>query len=96
MAQHPRIPTDVQRYLATEIAYAGGREVLAALCRRLNLTEANVRHSAAVLRDYGNISSPFVLFALAATLEAKEPGGYWWLSTFGAGFSCHGALLRVE
>ena len=78
------------------VMHAGGREVLAALCRRLNLTEANVRHSAAVLRDYGNISSPFVLFALAATLEAKEPGGYWWLSTFGAGFSCHGALLRVE
>ncbi len=27
MAQHPRIPTDVQRHLASEIAAAGGREV---------------------------------------------------------------------
>ncbi len=27
MAQHPRIPADVQRHLATEIAAAGGREV---------------------------------------------------------------------
>jgi len=21
--------------------------------------------------------------------------GWWWLSSFGAGFSCHGALLEV-
>ncbi len=78
------------------ILHAGGRAVLAALRRRLNLSEADVRHSAAVLREYGNVSSPFVLFALQAALTAKEPGGHWWLSTFGAGFSCHGALLRVE
>ena len=78
------------------ILHAGGREVLAALRRRLNLSEADVRHSAAVLRDHGNISSPFVLFALQAALAAAAPGGWWWLSSFGAGFSCHGALLRVE
>ena len=78
------------------ILHAGGREVLMALRRRLDLSEADVSHSAAVLREYGNVSSPFVLFALQAALAAQEPGGRWWLSTFGAGFSCHGVLLRVE
>jgi hypothetical protein len=23
------------------------------------------------------------------------PPGLWWMSSFGAGFSCHGALLEV-
>jgi alkylresorcinol/alkylpyrone synthase len=23
-------------------------------------------------------------------------GGYWWMCSFGAGFSCHGALLVVQ
>jgi len=24
------------------------------------------------------------------------PDGLWWLSAFGAGFSCHGAFLEVS
>jgi alkylresorcinol/alkylpyrone synthase len=48
-----------------------------------------------MLRDYGNLSSPFVLFVLDAALRAHAPGGSWWMSSFGAGFSCHGALLEV-
>ncbi len=78
------------------VLHAGGREVLAALRERLHLSASEVRHSADLLRDCGNISSPFVLFALQKSLAENNPGGWWWLSSFGAGFSCHGALLRVE
>jgi alkylresorcinol/alkylpyrone synthase len=78
------------------ILHAGGREVLAALQRRLGLSESDLRRSAAVLSDYGNVSSPFVLFVLERTLAESAPGGWWWLSSFGAGFSCHGALLKVD
>jgi alkylresorcinol/alkylpyrone synthase len=78
------------------ILHAGGREVLAALQRRLGLSESDLRRSAAVLSDYGNVSSPFVLFVLERALAESEPGGWWWLSSFGAGFSCHGALLKVD
>ena len=49
-----------------------------------------------MLSDYGNVSSPFVLFVLERTLAESAPGGWWWLSSFGAGFSCHGALLKVD
>ena len=76
--------------------HAGGREVLAALQKRLSLGEADLRLSAAVLRDFGNVSSPFVLFVLERALAQNTPGGWWWLSSFGAGFSCHGALLKVD
>jgi alkylresorcinol/alkylpyrone synthase len=37
-----------------------------------------------------------VLFVLAAALAERERGGWWWMSSFGAGFSCHGALLKVS
>lgn len=78
------------------ILHAGGREVLIALRQAMGLSEHQVRHSAGILRDCGNISSPLVLFALEAALADHAPGGWWWLSSFGAGFSCHGALLRVD
>ena len=77
------------------ILHAGGRDVLLALQERLGLTEPDLRWSAVVLRDFGNLSSPFVLFVLKAALADDAPGGLWWMSSFGAGFSCHGALLEV-
>ena len=77
------------------IFHAGGRDVLSALRDRVGLTEADVRHSAAVLREFGNISSPTVLFVLERALHDTVPDGLWWMSAFGAGFSCHGALLEI-
>ena len=82
--------------IAAWIMHAGGRDVLMHLRKMLALTEEDLRWSAAVLRDCGNLSSPFVLFVLHAALGGNAPGGLWWMSSFGAGFSCHGALLEVE
>ena len=67
----------------------------AGVARQLGLTESDVRHSAAVLREFGNISSPTVYFVLDRALHDAVPDGLWWMSAFGAGFSCHGALLEV-
>lgn len=78
------------------ILHPGGRDVLLALQAGLGLAEHQLRHSASVLKNYGNMSSPCVLFALRSALEETTQGGRWWLSSFGAGFSCHGALLSVE
>jgi alkylresorcinol/alkylpyrone synthase len=78
------------------IFHAGGRDVLLALERAFLLDGEDLRYSAAMLRQYGNLSSAFVYFVLQAALADEAPGGYWWLSSFGAGFSCHGALLKVD
>jgi predicted naringenin-chalcone synthase len=78
------------------IMHAGGRDVLLALQRRFDLQPDDLRYSAAMLREYGNLSSAFVYFVLQAALAEDAPGGWWWLSAFGAGFSCHGALLEVQ
>ena len=82
--------------VAAWILHAGGRDVLLALERRFELDGDAFRYSAGVLREYGNLSSAFVYFVLEAALADGAPGGWWWLSSFGAGFSCHGALLRVD
>jgi alkylresorcinol/alkylpyrone synthase len=78
------------------ILHTGGRDVILALRDRLRLSEADVRHSTAVLREFGNISSPTVYFVLERALHDTVPDGLWWMSAFGAGFSCHGALLEVR
>ena len=82
--------------IAAWIMHAGGRDVLLALEKRFELDRAAFRYSAAMLREYGNLSSAFVYFVLEAALADPAPDGWWWLSSFGAGFSCHGALLRVD
>jgi alkylresorcinol/alkylpyrone synthase len=77
------------------ILHAGGRDVLKALQGRLDVEAHELGYSAAMLHEYGNMSSAFVYFVLQAALAASAPRGWWWVSSFGAGFSCHGALLRV-
>ncbi|MGH8710116.1 MAG: type III polyketide synthase [Burkholderiales bacterium] len=82
--------------ISTWIWHAGGRDVLAALQQRLSLAAADLNWSSTVLSEFGNLSSPFVYFVLQAALKGNAPGGWWWLSSFGAGFSCHGALLQIQ
>jgi len=84
------------RHVGAWIMHAGGRDVLQALEQRLELRPDDLRYSAAMLREYGNLSSAFVYFVLEAALADDAAPGWWWLSSFGAGFSCHGALLEVH
>jgi alkylresorcinol/alkylpyrone synthase len=81
--------------ISTWIWHAGGRTVLERLRALAGLAESETRRSAEILARFGNLSSAFVLFVLQAALEENAREGWWWMSSFGAGFSCHGALLRV-
>jgi predicted naringenin-chalcone synthase len=77
------------------ILHPGGRDVLMALAREFVLGDPDMRWSAAISREYGNLSSASVLFVLQTALADSAPNGYWWMCSFGAGFSCQGALLEV-
>jgi predicted naringenin-chalcone synthase len=85
-----------QSEISTWILHAGGRDVLLALEKKFNLSAAETCWSANILREFGNLSSPFVLFVLEKALRENAPGGLWWIASFGAGFSSHGVLLEVE
>jgi len=88
---------EIQRsQIAAWIFHPGGRDVLVALRRQLGLSPSDTRWSESVLGEFGNLSSQSVFFVLQAALADSAPDGWWWLSSFGAGFSCHGALLEVR
>jgi len=92
LERHALSKDDLHRW----IWHGGGKNVLDALQLRLGLDDEAVRPSRKVLREYGNMSSAFVYFVLQAVMEDKPAPGWWWMSSFGAGFSCHGALLRAS
>ena len=77
------------------IVHSGGRDVLAALSSGLALDPARLHWSSAVLREFGNVSSPSVIFTLEKALAGNARPGPWFMAAFGAGISCHGALLQV-
>jgi alkylresorcinol/alkylpyrone synthase len=85
-----------QAQVSEWIFHAGGRDVLLALEADLGLRPDALRYSREALRRYGNLSSAFVYFVLEAALRDRASGGWWWLCSFGAGFTCHGALLAVD
>jgi alkylresorcinol/alkylpyrone synthase len=84
------------RHISTWIWHAGGRDVLLALRDAFVLEDEALCWSAAVLRELGNVSSSCVFHVLQRALTNGAPSGWWWMSSFGAGFSCHGALLQVQ
>jgi predicted naringenin-chalcone synthase len=81
------------RPVARVVAHTGGRDVIEALTPVVapHSLEATTR----VLRAYGNMSSPSVLFALEETLRDGGPNGSgdFWLVSFGAGFAAHSCRL---
>jgi len=81
------------RPVSRVVAHSGGRDVLDAL--EPVVAPHSLAVSANILRDYGNMSSPSVLFALAETLKEGPPAadGDFWLVSFGAGFSAHSCRL---
>lgn len=77
------------------VFHPGGRDVLLALQESLGLTQTDTRWSQSVLSEFGNLSSASLFFVLEAAFADSAPNGHWWMCSFGAGFSCHGALLNV-
>ncbi len=78
------------------IAHPGGIKVIAAYEESLRLGNGAMQHARAVLRDYGNMSSPTVLFVLKRFLDNGEarPGDHALLTALGPGFSAENVLLR--
>jgi alkylresorcinol/alkylpyrone synthase len=75
--------------------HPGGRDVIDAI--RPLLAPHDMRASERVLRDFGNMSSPSVLFVLEQVLEnAPDAPGDIWLCSFGAGFAAHSCRLARE
>jgi predicted naringenin-chalcone synthase len=76
--------------------HPGGSKILDYLQQRLALDEAQMEYSRAVLRDYGNMSSPTILFVLDQIQRRGRPapGDFAVLMAFGPGLTMEAALVQ--
>ncbi len=91
LRRHGLAPKDLEFF----VLHPGGRRVLEALERTLELNPAQTATSWDVLAHYGNQSSASVLFVLRETL-GQGPRGYGLLAAFGPGITVELALLRGQ
>ena len=102
------LPVFIQRLLKpynldkTEIdfwaVHPGGRAILDTVQQRLDLSVLQIEDSRAVLRDYGNMSSPSVLFVLKRMLQRLQNGEalqHCVAMAFGPGLTLEGCLLEI-
>jgi predicted naringenin-chalcone synthase len=77
--------------------HPGGTQVLMAVEKHLQLTPETLRFSYETFRDYGNMSSPTVMFVLRKILDAASPRKHdrLLLLSFGAGFTAFAALVEA-
>jgi len=78
------------------VVHPGGRKVMDDGQRHLGLTDAQIRFSRAVLRNYGNMSSPTVMFVLDEVVRNGDPcrGDWGIMVALGPGMAAEVALLR--
>ena len=90
-AVHALYPSQANPPVDAIVVHPGGRDVLAAITQRI--PQHSLESSATVLRRYGNMSSPSILFALQQHLNQTDSPRHLWISSFGAGFTCFGFQL---
>ncbi|MCF6093769.1 type III polyketide synthase [Microaerobacter geothermalis] len=77
------------------ITHPGGMKVIAAYEESLGIPSQKLSSAKQVLKDYGNMSSPTVLFVLQQVLESPvHKGDYGLIAALGPGFSSE--LLLVQ
>jgi alkylresorcinol/alkylpyrone synthase len=76
--------------------HPGGTVVLDQVAKELELAQDALHFSYKVFENYGNMSSPSVLFVLREILDSgkPQPGQKGMLLAFGAGFSAFAALME--
>ena len=81
---------DIDRFCC----HPGGVKVIDAIETALELPQGELNLEREVLRDYGNMSAPTVLFVLERLLERGLPQRVL-MTAFGPGFTCAGLMLEA-
>lgn len=81
------------------VIHPGGKKILETIAQQLGLGQNQMAPAYQVLKDFGNMSSPTVLFVLKSVLDAlrQEDHGKSILSfAFGPGLTLESMLFRIE
>jgi alpha-pyrone synthase len=74
--------------------HPGGKKILDIFKRKMQLTDENLQYSYKVLSEYGNMSSPTVLFVMNGIIQDQPQSGEKIFSVgFGPGITIDSALL---
>jgi predicted naringenin-chalcone synthase len=74
--------------------HPGGKKILDSIKKQMHLSDSDMQYSYKVLSDYGNMSSPTILFVLNEIMQAEHTQGETIFSIgFGPGLSIETALL---
>jgi polyketide synthase Type III len=78
------------------VVHPGGKRVIDNVEKDLGLTAADLQFSRSVLRNYGNMSSPTVMFVLREVIRQADPqpGDWGVMAALGPGMAAEVALLR--
>ena len=78
------------------IVHPGGRKVIDNVQKYFGMTDEQLRFSRTVLRNYGNMSSPTVMFVLDEAVRNGDPrpGDWGIMVALGPGMAAETALLR--
>lgn len=78
------------------VAHPGGRKVIDNVQAATGLTDEQLRFSKSVLRNYGNMSSPTVMFVLNEVIQRGDPrpGDWGVMMALGPGMAAEAALLK--
>ena len=102
----PMIETALQQLLRRQrlsqsdirfwVVHPGGRKVIDNVQKHFGISEDQLRFSRNVLRNYGNMSSPTVMFVLdeVARKGDPQPGDWGLMIALGPGMAAEVALLR--
>jgi polyketide synthase Type III len=92
LARHGLRQSDIRFW----VAHPGGNKVLDTVQKQLGLTDADLRFARTVLRNYGNMSSPTVMFVLDDVSRNGDPrpGDWGMMTALGPGMAAEAALLR--
>ncbi len=92
LARNGLVRGDIQHWAI----HPGGDRMVAALEEALGLTEEQMAPTRKVLADYGNMSSPTVLFILKHLMDCGiKPGEKVLMTAYGAGMSAYACLLEA-
>lgn len=80
--------------IGTWVLHPGGAKVLTAYRQGMGIDEQSYQASWSVLRRFGNMSSPTVLFVLEELMGKVEAGSMGILLALGPGFAAEGVLLE--
>lgn len=91
LSRHSLRMTDIAHWAL----HTGGDKIINSIKDEIGLSEEQVTAARSILSDYGNMSSPTVLFVLDKLIETgMNKGDLCMMVAFGAGLSAHACLLR--